>query len=84
MPDDPRHQSTGWDRLQSDILTALRTWDHPSDTDNIREAAAREIERLQRCMNPRRWTPEMDRAWHRAIPDVAAAFIAVEKASRAR
>jgi len=42
-----------------------------------------EIERLRRCMNPRQWTPHMDQAWHRAIPDVAAAFAAVEEASRA-
>jgi hypothetical protein len=45
--------------------------------------ALAEIKRLRRCMNPRQWTPHMDQAWHRAIPDVAAAFAAVEEASRA-
>ena len=33
-----------------------------------------ETERLLHVLNPRRWTEEMNRAWHTAIPDVFLAF----------
>lgn len=41
MPHEPDQSRT------TDILTLLRTWDSPVDPDNIRESAAREIERLR-------------------------------------
>lgn len=31
-------------------------------------------ERLEVALTPRRWTREMSDAWHRALPDVNAAF----------
>jgi hypothetical protein len=45
MPDtENRVQAT------TDILTLLRTWDSPVDADNIRDEAAREIERLRAAL----------------------------------
>lgn len=40
----------------------------------LRQPQAAELEMVLRCFNTRDWTPEMDRAWHLAIPDVSKAF----------
>ena len=43
------------------------------------EAYAEENKRLKRCLNPRLWTQSMSDAWHKAIPDLQAAFEALSK-----
>ena len=32
------------------------------------------IESLNQKLNPRLWTPEMDKVWHQSIPDLYKAF----------
>jgi hypothetical protein len=44
VPNEPAASKT------TDILALLRTWDSPTDPDNIREEAAREIERLRAAL----------------------------------
>lgn len=41
---------------------------------------AETIAELERKMNPRQWTAEENRVWHRSIPDVMSAFAALRDA----
>jgi hypothetical protein len=57
---------------------------HASDVDAIHEQNTvvirkqrERIEKLEKALNPRQWSREQSDAWHRAIPDVQAAFDAL-------
>jgi len=42
-------------------------------------AEGNELDRLNTLLNPRLWTREMSKAWHKNIPDVLRAFSALRE-----
>ena len=64
----------GWHvcNLAADEIEKLET-ENASLRTQLSAARAREAQLLT-AFNFRQWTPEMDRAWHRAIPNVQKAF----------
>ena len=50
-----------------------------NNTPNVHDAveAGNEIQELRALLDPRRWTKETSDKWHRALPDLLAAFMAI-------
>lgn len=50
-----------------------------NNTPNVADAveAGNEIQELRALLDPRRWTKETSDRWHRALPDLQAAFRAI-------